>query len=148
MSVLATPLYQELATLISAVQRCRSSGRNQWAERHEESLSQLVNNYLPSGSGVDNGTKLDLEASGPEKLVFTMGYHHMNDNGYYTGWTHHTVVVRPSLQTGFTLRISGRDKNGIKDYLRDLYHHALSCQVWQTEDATWHSDLYASAPTP
>lgn len=77
-------------------------------------------NKLPSGSGLDTGVKLDLDRSSAEKLVFDTEFHHLNENGYYDGWTQHTVTVTPSFD-GFNLKISGRDRNGIKDYLYDLF---------------------------
>ena len=81
---------------------------------------------LPSGSGWDCGTKLDYEKSNPDKLVFYGSYHHMNENGMYDGWTEHTIIVTPSLAFGFDVKITGRDRNDIKDYLGEMFQHALS----------------------
>ena len=142
MSRSSTPLYREIASLLSARENCRNTNNTEWEDKHEDTLTHLVKNYLPSGSGIDCGTKLDLDASTPEKLVFTFGYHHMNDGGYYDGWTEHTMIVRPSLQFGFYLRISGRDRNGVKDYLYETYQYALTQDVWQTDDCKWHSGIY------
>lgn len=80
---------------------------------------------LPSGSGIDRGTIIDRERSRPDRIVLVCSFHHMNEHGYYDGWTDHEVIVRPSLAWGFTLRVTGRDRNGIKDYLHDVYMHAL-----------------------
>ena len=44
-------------------------------------------------------------------------FHHMNDGGFYDGWTEHSVVVTPSLVYGFDTRITGRDRNDIKNYI-------------------------------
>jgi len=64
--------------------------------------------------------------STPEHLVFHCSYHHMNENGYYDGWTDHIVHVTPSLIHGFRLRITGTNRNGIKDYLVDIYRTWLN----------------------
>jgi hypothetical protein len=88
----------------------------------------MLVDLLPSGSGIDSGTKLDLNASHAEKLVFDIAYHHMNDGGFYDGWTQHRIVVTPSF-TGINLRISGRDRNDIKDYLYQTYDYALKQDV-------------------
>jgi hypothetical protein len=53
----------------------------------------------------------------------------MNDNGMYDGWTTHQVIVTPSLAFGFTLKITGRDRNQIKDYLSETYHYALEQHI-------------------
>lgn len=79
----------------------------------------------PSGSGIDAGTKLD-DSSTKDKLVFAFGYHHMDEHGYYDGWTEHTAVVKPSMCFGYDLRITGRDRNGIKEYLASVFDHWLN----------------------
>ena len=60
--------------------------------------------------------------STPDKLVFYTSFHHMNDNGFYDGWTEHTVTVRPSLQFGFNMKISGQNRNEIKYHLHDVFY--------------------------
>jgi hypothetical protein len=122
------PLYQELAQLVAVRLACLETV-NPWAERHEQRIINLVSEYMPSGSGFDNGTTLDLESSNGNKLVFTTSYHHMNDVGMYDGWTEHAVIVKPDLQFGFELRISGRDRNDIKDYIAEVFEYALRTEV-------------------
>lgn len=118
-------LYQELASLITARQNCINSNNQEWLGRHEDRIKALVKQYMPSGSGVDCGTKLDIDASNGDKLVFTFSYHHMNDGGYYDGWTDHKAIVTPSLAFGFSMRITGRDRNQIKDYFHDIFRESL-----------------------
>lgn len=136
-----TPLYRELSSVLSAIDNCRKSGNNSWLDRHESTIKTLVD-FLPSGSGIDNGVTLDRDASTPEKLVFTFGFHHMNDTGMYDGWTQHTLTVKPSLQFGIDIRISGRDRNQIKDYLYEIFQNALTDTVWQSADCVWHYSAY------
>ena len=123
------PLYQALASALQAKVNCRESGNTEWYHKHVERLNTLVQDHMPRGSGVDNGSYLDHEKSSPDKLVFTTSYHHMNDGGMYDGWTDHTVVVTPSLAFGISLRITGRNRNDIKDYLADLFLEALKTEV-------------------
>lgn len=104
---------------------CLSTGNTEWQCRHSETILQIVENCLPSGSGIDCGTKIDLDASTPDKLVFDVQYHHMNDGGYYDGWTQHQVIVTPSLGFDFNLRITGPNRNEIKEYLHECYRTAL-----------------------
>jgi len=53
----------------------------------------------------------------------------MSEHGYYDGWTSHIVTARASLAHGFTLTISGADRNGIKDYVGETFNHALRTEV-------------------
>jgi hypothetical protein len=124
--VYAMPVYRALATTIEARQNCVKAGNQEWQCRHSETLIQIAENCLPSGSGVDCGTKLDIEFSNPDKLVFDVDYHHMSDGGYYDGWTKHQVIVTPSLGHEFSLQITGPDRNDIKEYLHEIFHAALS----------------------
>lgn len=117
-------LYQQIARIVEARLNCIERG-NDWSLKHEDTLSE-INDLLPSGSGIDTGTKIDLDESKPNRLVFNFSYHHMNDDGMYDGWTDHQVIVTPSLSFGFDLRISGRNRNDVKDYLHEVYQSALS----------------------
>lgn len=122
-------LYEELASLVDAYHRCVSTKNTEWEARHLDRLKLLVDDNMPSGSGFDNGTKLDVDASNADKLVFTTAYHHMDEGGGYDGWTDHTVTVKPSLVGGFNLKISGRNRNDIKDYIGETFQHALTLEV-------------------
>ena len=122
-------LYRKLASLVQAHINCEISGNKEWFEKHEARIEELVKNYMPSGSGFDCGTKIDLDKSTPEKLVFYTDFHHMNEVGYYDGWTEHRITVRPSLAFGFTLTISGRNRNEIKDYIHQAFDCALNEEI-------------------
>lgn len=125
------PLYRLLAQTAMAYHNCLGRGESHadWTHNHRTLLEKLVREHMPSGSGVDDGTKIDLEKSTGEKLVFITWFHHMNEAGYYTKWTDHVVTVTPSLAFDITLKISGFDYNGIKDYLGDLFYSALKEMV-------------------
>ena len=108
-------------------------------ERSLDSLESL----LPSGSGIDCGTKIDREACKPNKVVLNCEFHHMNDNGMYDGWTGHRVTIVPTFH-GFEIKIGGRNRNGIKNYLTDVYGHALDAMVRKcfnrVEDLIWYEN--------
>jgi hypothetical protein len=95
-----------------------------WEGTHAAVARALVEAYMPSGGGIDDGTKIDLDASTHTRLVFTTAYHHMSANGFYDGWTEHTVRVVP-LFTGFAISISGRNRNDVKFYLEQTFEDAL-----------------------
>ena len=121
------PLYKLLAQTAIAYHNClkRGESHTDWKINHQTLLERLVREHMPSGAGVDDGTKIDLEKSDGEKLVFITRFHHMNEAGYYTKWTDHVVTVTPSLAFEITVKISGFDYNGIKEYLGDLFYSAL-----------------------
>jgi hypothetical protein len=110
----------------------------EWRDRHESTIEQLVADFLPSGAGWDHGTKINFDRSTPEKLVFYGSYHHMNE-GFYSGWTDHTIIVRPSLVSDYVLAISGRNRNDIKDYLYQTFDYALRRMAyWRDTDSRYH----------
>ena len=126
-----------IANAVQARISCKDKGNTEWFEKHTERIEQLTD-FLPSGSGFDCGTKIDLDASHADKLVFQTSYHHMNDAGYYDGWTEHTVVVTPSF-IGMNIRVSGRNRNDVKDYIGDTFQSMLSQTI------TWITDRYVRA---
>ncbi len=140
-------LYQEFASLVQARRNCIATNNGQWRDNHESTIFTLCKNFMPSGSGVDCGTKIDLDASTGERLVFDMEYHHMNENGMYDGWTTHRIIVKPSLSFGLDIRITGRDRNQIKEYLHEIVHADLTQEVFANRDdegeINWESTRYA-----
>lgn len=125
------PMFRVLASTVDAYHRCRQTKNGEWEVRHRQKIEDLVKSTAPSGAGIDCGTKICLDESTGEKLVFTLSFHHMNDMGMYDGWTEHTVTARPSFIHKVDLKISGRDRNRIKDYLHDAYF------TWLTEKTEW-----------
>lgn len=132
------PLYKELSSLIQARNTCNTSNNQEWFKKHTETIHRLTTAHLPQGWSIEldraigTGTELVSHA---DKLVFEGSYHHMNDVGYWDGWTDHIIVLTPSLLSDFNLRISGRNRNEIKDFLHDIFDTAMR------EDVTY--DLYS-----
>ena len=122
-------IYRTLANLIQARMGCIARNYpHPVISSHDEAISKIMST-APSGSGFDSGTKLDLEASNRNKIVFTTAFHHTNENGYYDGWTEHKITIRPDLIFGFDMKISGRDRNQIKDYIGDVFSAWLEEEV-------------------
>lgn len=121
-----TMLYTAIAQRLLALRNCEASDNATWATNHRNGIHAMVREHMPSGSGFDAGTSIDLQASTPEKLVFVTAFHHMNDVGMYDGWTRGIrVTVRPSLCFAIELAISGRNRNGIKDDIDAAFRDAL-----------------------
>jgi len=122
-------LVQELSSLLMAIQNCKDARNEYWLPKHEERLHSLVKAHMPSGSGFDSETVLDKDRSTPNKLIFHTSFHHMDENGYYDGWTHHTVIVRPSLFCHFNVSVSGQNRNEIKDVIGEDFYNALTQEM-------------------
>jgi len=114
-----------IASILDARQTCAKTNNKEWFDKHTEKLKEIMDD-APSGSGIDSGTELDLIESKPDRLVFNFSYHHMNDAGFYDGWTDHKLIVKPSFVLGVDMRITGSDRNDIKDYLYQVYELFLS----------------------
>jgi hypothetical protein len=116
---------QRISRTIEAIKICKKYGNSEWLLKHEDYLTKLEDNNLPHGSGVDNGVKVDLENSTPQKVVFRADFHHMDENGYYDGWTVHNVTIRPTFD-GLDISVSGKNRDRIKEYLHDLFYETLT----------------------
>lgn len=121
-------LYSELAQAVQARKACQVSGNTEWFDKWTEKI-KLIEGLLPHGSGFDSGTKVNLEASHSDKLVFETSFHHMTDSGFYDGWTEHTVTVIPAFIGDYHIRVSGRNVNDIKEYIGEEFEHLLHLDI-------------------
>jgi len=115
----------KLASLVVAIGNCERTGNEEWAHRHAEAIGAID---LPSGSGFDAGTSFDVDANvalGGKRLRFDVSFHHMNEDGFYDGWTDHTVTVYPEFD-GVRVVVGGRDRNDIKGYIGEVFHEAMT----------------------
>lgn len=101
---------------------------------NSEMLDILVKNFLPSGSGFDAGCKiLDVFKN---RIKIQCDFHHMDENGFYCGWSEHIATITPSFD-GFDIRLSGNNMRDIKPYICDMLYPALNQmieQTWNKED--------------
>jgi len=121
-------VYEALAQAVEGMNDGRCAGTM------EEKIENIMKG-APSGSGIDSGTQFLPEKSSREKLVFAVSFHHMNEVGFYDGWTEHLVIVTHDL-FGLNIRITGRNRNNIKEYLSDVYYH------WIMQDIDWITGKY------
>lgn len=120
-TTLTTISVSQLANKVAAFMQC--------TEPYKSIAEDTINDIckaLPHGSGLDGKVELQLESSTPEKLCFYFEFHHMDENGFYCGWTEHNLFITPSLQHGFNLRITGRDKNDVKEYLYQIFQEVFT----------------------
>lgn len=116
---------RQLASCLDAYRNCVASGNVEWERAHLERIRTIERNYMPSGSGLDNGTRVDVDSCRANRIVFTTAYHHMNENGYYDGWTDHVVTVRPGFN-GLEIKVYGRNRNDIKDHIAETFDWCLN----------------------
>jgi hypothetical protein len=119
-----------------------------------DDLQELVKFWMPSGSGIDCGTQIVIGASNPTKLHFTFDYHHMNQHGFYCGWTSHGLIVCADFDD-FTMQIIGQHRSKKKhetqifhDYLYDTFRHALLETYNYTIDEERKLRVYTSCNRP
>ena len=122
-----TKLIAKIYRLLQARQNCLENNNTDWYEKHTDSLISLAG-FLPHGSGIDNGCKIDINDSNENKIVITFGFHHLNENGYYEGWTDHKLILKPTFD-GFDMKITGYNKNQVKDYLYDTFDYCLNEEI-------------------
>ena len=133
------PIYQVIASVISAHKNCIEVGNTEWRDNWIEILDDIVRNYLPSGNGFDNGTQIDIDKSTSEKIVLSTSYHHMNESGMYCGWSNWAIVVTGSLLCEFDIDLNITDTLeyiekmesmgvyfDLDDYFYDVFHTTLS----------------------
>lgn len=123
------PLYKVFARTLLALKNCEKNGNKEWVDKHREKLEELAQEYMPSGSGFDAGTKFYIYISSPNHLIFHTSFHHMDEHGFYTGWTKHQVYVKPSLAYGFDLEVIGENLNDIHEYIHEVFAECLRKEV-------------------
>ena len=125
-------IYQALAAAVGALSNLRAADiarptlETDW-ELHVEALMADA----PSGSGFDSGTWLLIDAPTctNSQLILHTNFHHMDEQGGYDGWTYHDIYVRPSLQFGIELSIKGTNRNGIKDFIAEIFGYWLNSET-------------------
>lgn len=116
---------QVIASAMQARANCIKSNNDDWYYKWTDKLESIQDNILPSGSGIDSGCTLQLDDIWQDKITIFTEYHHMNEVGYYTHWTKHKITVYPNFD-GIRLSITGKNDNGIKDYLYELFDQVLT----------------------
>ena len=80
----------------------------------------LVELYLPQGSGFDVGCSLDPEYSDSMHLTIHWAYHAMNAQGFYAGWVEGDAIVTANLAWGFDIELDNvEDNTDLYDDLED-----------------------------
>ncbi len=141
-------LYEAIAQQLGRIEHCSAGATGDNAESNiadaRDTIEYLCKHALPRGSGFDAGCTLDFDTSSNARLVFVVPFHCMDEHGFYCEWRDYRVIVKASLAFGYSLRIAGRDWNGLREYIADAFHHALGveCRYATPEDrATLSSSI-------
>ena len=106
---------------------------NEFKIKKMNELDEL-SNLLPSGSGIDSGCTIDEEKSTKNRIVIHSSFHHMDENGFYCGWSEFTVTAIPDFMNDFNLKIVGNNAiypafSDTKDYLYELFWESLNKNI-------------------
>jgi hypothetical protein len=142
-----------------ALQFYKQKGNSYSIDRVDQrARAALLETFLPRGSGIDSGTKIDLDKSEPNKIVLTFDYHHMDEHGYYDGWScGWKAIITPTFQcfSGIDIQIkSGKfnsrshsrryNDDNFKDYLYETYYYVLGLPIVHAYDQTNCEVVYFS----
>jgi hypothetical protein len=129
-------IYDILNVAVTAKKNCDNDHtyNPEWRDKWGELVEYLEKNYLPHGSGFDSGTHVvEDECVSGTKLVLSFDYHHMDEHGYYDGWTSHKVIVTPFFD-GIGVKITGalpRKYRHSKDYFCSTMVYHLTSYIPQ-----------------
>jgi len=123
-------LIKAIASRICAIENCRKRPPlNPDAKADHEATLRRLEKLLPSGSGFDDGTTIDLDRSTSDKIVLLTAFHHMDEMGDYDWWTEHTITVEPSFVFGLAIKVSGKNRNDINNYIAETFQCDLSQEI-------------------
>lgn len=126
---------QAYSAAMAALGNCERTTNHYWVDRWIERLKQLED-YLPHGSGIDDGIK--ITSCTDRALKGHFDFHCMNDGGYYDGYAAYSFTAT-AVFDGIDLNLRGQDKDGLKDYLGDLLHKVFTAPApaypWEEEAA-------------
>lgn len=120
-----TTLISRIYRVLQARENCKKDATKlDWFNNHDFTLYQIERNYLPHGSGINSGCTIEREFK-KDCVILHVPYHNMDENGYYCGWSDFKIVCKPEFD-GISLKIIGKDKYFVKDYLYDLFNNCLT----------------------
>lgn len=118
-------LYERIYLTLEALRVSTERNNREWITKHNDTID-LMDKLLPSGSGFDEGCQIVREVvRGKESFVIKAPYHHMDENGFYGGWSDYKIRVYPSFIGGFYVRVTGKNYNGAKEYITELFYSVL-----------------------
>jgi len=99
-------------------------------EELQSEIKWVLNGMLPHGSGIDADWIISFKNKS-NKIYISNSYHHMNEDGYYDGWSDFTVIINLLGNEYFKLVFNGTEsqrlakKYDIRDYLESYLSECL-----------------------
>lgn len=131
MQIVKQTVIQKLADALEVIRFQEKRGTPEKAESARRVLKDIERNFLPSGSGFDSGTSVSVDTCRDDCIQLFTTFRHMNDIGYYDGWTAHPVYIRATFG-GISITVGGRNRNGIKEYILDVLQDLLNREYTAT----------------
>ena len=125
-------LYKEIARVLGQ--------KNKSLNVIEKELT-LFKEVLPNGNGIEAGCVISLKST-KKRIVIDTLYWHTNDSDETSRWTAHQVIITPSFEREINIRITGKNKDNVKDYLHDIFREALMKEYavfkkgWEVKDSS------------
>lgn len=120
-------LYKKLSAALQAQKNCLEHKNPTWHAIWSDRVEKIMRS-APSGSGFNTGTSLEYVQEPDTELRFCTEYNHMDEAGYYDGWTTHVVKVTPRF-SGIDIKVTGKNKNDIKEYIGDVFYDWLTTEL-------------------
>ena len=124
-------IIQKIYSAWQAKENCERNNFQEWLANWRDELREIEKNYLPHGSGFDNGTKIEKVTD--QKIILKSAFHIMDDSGYYREWIDFIIIVRPGFTTisvdaiGQFSRLHKKSYGyGIKDYIEEEFYNCLT----------------------
>lgn len=99
----AVSVARVISETLSAYRQCVERGNAEWEATWGDILSQVEREALPSGSGIDSGTRIIREpeagsdADADTCIRLSGSYHAMDSSGMYAGWFDYTIEARAAF---------------------------------------------------
>jgi hypothetical protein len=117
-------VYEKMASLLAEYNKY--IGENEQKRMLRRAIEEFVAEYMPKGGGWKDGTSIDLTESNDSEIVLRGTYYHVISYGNYGAPTEHKILIDASLSRGFKVKVTGRDKNDVKDELYERFVGALN----------------------
>ena len=123
-------LYEKIYQTLQALNNCKKENKEKWINKHIEKLD-TYNNLLPSGSGINNGSYIDIDNIKNETITISSSYDTMK-NDMYDKTIVFKIIVKPSLFDNIDIKITPiteLKKAYVDDYIHELFYNALKQEI-------------------
>jgi hypothetical protein len=123
-------VYQEIATSLLSMNLAfyKPKFKEEIETEEYDKILDIMKNHMPVKLQFGK-TFFDFERSTPEKLVFHMNYHHVDNHAVFNGWTMHTIIITPSLTSEIDIKVAGKDRDQCNGHIMDVFANCLTDDI-------------------